>query len=94
MSLTDSQICALKPQGKQYKKFDEKGLYLLIKPTGSKLWQHRFRVAGKEKVLSYGPYPESCGVVTIDSGRPYEFWDSSLTQCSPSAFNRQIGCMK
>lgn len=58
MALTDPKIRALKPTESQYKKFDEKGLYVLVKPNGSKLWQHKFNVGGKEKVLSYGPYPE------------------------------------
>ncbi len=58
MPLTDKQVKALKARDRQYKKADGKGLYLLVKPNGSKLWQHKFRVSGKEKSMSYGPYPE------------------------------------
>ncbi len=58
MPLTDSQAKALKPRDCQYKKGDGKGLYLLVKPSGSKLWQHKLRFAGKEKTMSYGSYPE------------------------------------
>ncbi len=58
MSLTDSQVKALKPGERPYKRSDSKGLFLLINPTGSKLWRHKIRFAGKEKLMSYGAYPE------------------------------------
>lgn len=38
--------------------FDERGLYLLVRKSGSKLWRLKYRFAGKEKTLSIGPYPE------------------------------------
>ena len=52
--LTDSSIKALKPQDKPYKTADRDGLYLLVKPNGSKLWQQKYLFAGKQKVLSHG----------------------------------------
>lgn len=66
MSLTDIKIKALKsgikPDGtttsKAYKVTDEKGLYLEVKPTGSKLWRFKYRFDGKEKLLSVGIYPD------------------------------------
>jgi integrase len=58
MPLTDKAIRKAKPSEKPYKLADEKGLYLLVNPTGSKLWRHKFRVMGKEKLISYGAYPE------------------------------------
>jgi hypothetical protein len=36
---------------------DEKGLFLLINPSGSKLWRFKYRFAGKEKKLALGAYP-------------------------------------
>lgn len=48
----------LKPKAKAYKESDEKGLYLLVSPSGSKLWKLKYRYDGKEKKLSFGPYPE------------------------------------
>ncbi len=56
--LTDRAIRALRPREKPYKRSDEKGLYLLIKPTGSKYWRLKYRYAGKEKVLALGVYPD------------------------------------
>jgi hypothetical protein len=47
--------------GKAFKLSDEKGLYLLLEPkiTGewSKGWRLKYRIDGKEKLLSLGTYP-------------------------------------
>ena len=56
--LTDRQIRAAKPLGRPYKLSDAHGLYLYVTPKGSKLWRMKYRVAGVEKVLSFGPYSE------------------------------------
>ncbi len=59
MALTDVKIRKLKPQDKEYKAFDTKGLYLVITTNGSKLWYQKIYFDGKELKLSYGPYPET-----------------------------------
>ena len=41
------------------------GLYLHVQPGGSKLWRMKYRHQGKEKLLSFGPYP----LVTIAEAR-------------------------
>ena len=56
--LTDPACRNAKPKEKQYKLSDEKGLFLLIHPNGSKYWRLKYRVAGKEKMLALGVYPE------------------------------------
>ena len=56
--LTDTKITAAKPGEKAYKIADENGLYLFVKPNGSKLWRHKNRFEGKAHTGSYGPYPE------------------------------------
>ena len=58
MPLTDTAIKKLKPTDKPQKVTDERGLYLLVNPTGSKLWRWKYRVLGKEKVLPLGQYPD------------------------------------
>lgn len=58
MPLTDTAIRNAKPGEKPYKLADEKGLFLLINPNGSRWWRLKFRVDGKEKLLSLGTYPE------------------------------------
>jgi len=58
MELTDVRIRAAEPQEKPYKLRDGKGLVLLIKPNGSRLWRLRYEFDGVEKGLSLGAYPE------------------------------------
>jgi hypothetical protein len=58
MPLTDSVIRAAKAGDKDRKLTDEKGLYLLVSTSGSKLWRLKYRFAGKEKKLALGAYPE------------------------------------
>lgn len=58
MPLADTAIKKAKPGSKPVKLADGKGLYLLVNPVGSKLWRCKYRVLGKEKVLSLGAYPD------------------------------------
>lgn len=58
MSLNDMKIRAFSAVETTYRKADEKGLYLEIAPSGSKLWRFKYRFAGKEKRLALGAYPE------------------------------------
>ena len=58
MPLTDTEIRKTKPAAKPLKLSDGKGLYLLINPTGSKSWRWKYRVSGKEKLMTLGAYPE------------------------------------
>lgn len=58
MSLTDTSIRNAKATNKARKLFDERGLFLLIAPTGGKLWRFKYRFVGKEKLLALGAYPE------------------------------------
>lgn len=59
MPLTDIAIKTAKPKGKQYKLSDAQGLYLLVKPNGSKYWRMKYRFLGKEKSLALGVYPQT-----------------------------------
>lgn len=56
--LSDMQVKNVKPGGKQIKLFDGGGLFLLVTPSGGKLWHFKYRVEGREKKLSFGTYPE------------------------------------
>ena len=42
---------------KDYKLSDSGGLYVLVKANNIKCWRLKYRIAGKEKVLSIGTYP-------------------------------------
>lgn len=56
--LTDTRVKTAKAQAKVYKLTDERGLHLSVYPNGSKLWQMRYRIEGKERTASLGKYPE------------------------------------
>jgi integrase len=58
MPLTDTAIKKAKAVTKPTKLADEKGLYLLVNPTGSKLWRWKYRADGKEKLMALGSYPD------------------------------------
>jgi integrase len=67
MALTNTAIRSAKAQAKPYKLTDEKGLFLLVQPSGGMLWRFKFRVDGRddhgnpkkvEKKLGLGTYPE------------------------------------
>lgn len=58
MPLTDTAIRNAKPGEKAVKMFDGGGLFLLLNPNGSRWWRFKFRFASKEKLLSFGTYPE------------------------------------
>ncbi len=57
MPLTDVKIRQAKTADKVLKLTDSNGLYLEIKPSGSKLWRYRYRIAGKENLFAVGEYP-------------------------------------
>ncbi|MHB1348955.1 MAG: tyrosine-type recombinase/integrase [Desulfobulbaceae bacterium] len=56
--LTDTKVRTVKATEKSQKLFDGWGLYLLVTPTGGKLWNLKYRFEGKEKKLSLGAYPD------------------------------------
>ncbi|ELY2785295.1 tyrosine-type recombinase/integrase [Klebsiella variicola] len=57
MSLTDAKIRTLKPSDKSFKVSDSHGLYLLVKPGGSRHWYLKYRINGKESRIALGAYP-------------------------------------
>lgn len=58
MALSDTKIRGARTSDKQMKLFDGGGLFLLVTPSGGKLWRLKYRHEGKEKLLSLGVYPE------------------------------------
>jgi hypothetical protein len=57
-SLSEALVRNSKPQTRPYKISDRDGLFLLITPSGAKYWRLRYFIAGKEKLLALGVYPE------------------------------------
>ncbi len=68
MKLTNTACKNAQPKDKQYKLFDGGGLYLLVRPNNSKLWQLKYRYLGKEKTFSIGKYPD-VGLADARKGR-------------------------
>jgi integrase len=57
MALTDTTIRNAKPAAKAYKLADAGGLFLYVAPSGGKLWRLKYRLQGREQLLSFGSYP-------------------------------------
>jgi len=57
MPLSDTQLRSLKPESKPRKLSDFEGLFLLVNPSGSRLWRFSYRFGGKQKLLALGAYP-------------------------------------
>ncbi|HAW0906757.1 TPA: tyrosine-type recombinase/integrase [Escherichia coli] len=57
MSLTGAKIRTLKPSDKPFKVSDSHGLYLRVKPGGSRHWYLKYRISGKESRIALGAYP-------------------------------------
>jgi integrase len=74
MALSDSKVKSAKAAEKDYKVYDEKGLFLLVKANGSKYWRLKYMRDGKEKLLALGVYPE----ITLKRAR--ELRDSARAQ--------------
>jgi integrase len=58
MALTDTEIRKAKAREKAYRVSDGSGLYLWITPAGGKLWRWAYEYGGKEKLMSFGRYPD------------------------------------
>ncbi len=56
--LSDFAIRKIRPGATPRKLFDGGGLYLLLNPDGSRWWRFKYRIFGREKLLSFGVYPE------------------------------------
>jgi integrase len=59
MPLTDVEIRNARPREKAYRLADGAGMYLEVSPAGGKYWRLKYRIAGKEKRLALGVYPET-----------------------------------
>ena len=57
MALTDLRIRQAVPADREYKLGGAGGLYLLVRPNGSKLWRMMYRTGGREQKLSFGACP-------------------------------------
>jgi integrase len=56
--LSPVEVSKAKPESKDYKLFDGGGLFLLVTPSGGKLWRLKYRFGGRERLLALGVYPQ------------------------------------
>lgn len=56
--LTDFEVRALEAASNPYKRADGGELYLLVKPTGAKLWRFDYRFGGSGKLSPLAPIPK------------------------------------
>jgi hypothetical protein len=58
MRLTDTSVRNAKSKVTDYRLTDGHGLHLFVKTNGRKLWRWRYEFQGKEKLMSFGSYPD------------------------------------
>ena len=58
MTLTDTVIRKARAKHTVYRLTDGGGLYLQITPAGGRLWRWKYRFGGREKLMSFGSYPD------------------------------------
>ena len=56
--LTAAWVKRARPKDKPYKLSDRDGLYLLIEPTGTRVWRMNYRLRGKQRTITFGRWPE------------------------------------
>lgn len=56
--LSNAAVRTARPRSRAYKLFDERGLHLFIAPTGLVAWRLKYRMDGREQLLSLGHYPD------------------------------------
>jgi hypothetical protein len=66
--LTDTKVRGIKPKEKPFKISDGAGLYLLVQPSGSKLWRMAYRFQGRQKTAAFGIYPD----VSLSKSWPHQ----------------------
>jgi len=57
MPLTEDAIRSVKPGVKDRKMYDERGLFLIVTPSGSWPWRFKYKFNNKQNALALGLYP-------------------------------------
>ena len=65
MALTEAKIKAAAIKEKAYRVADENGLFLEVRPSGSRVWRHRYSFQNRPSIITYGEYP----LVTLKEAR-------------------------
>ncbi|MBO9694939.1 MAG: DUF4102 domain-containing protein [Sphingopyxis sp.] len=83
--LSATAVAQARPQPRQYKLWDERGLYLLVIPNGRRYWCLNYRLAGKAKTISLGIFPDvGLAVARTSAMRPERSSRSAKTPARSS----------
>ncbi|CTQ69653.1 tyrosine-type recombinase/integrase [Roseibium alexandrii] len=87
--LTDTAIRKAQTREKPYKMADKNGLYILVKPNGSKLFRYDYKVHGRRRTQSFGQYPKT----TLKMAREQHqtSWDLVAKGLDPMASKLKAG---
>lgn len=88
--LTDSAIADEKPGPMVRKVADALGLYLEIRPTGSKIWRYRYRLGDAEHTYTIGEYGKRADQVSLTQARELRAKAAALVKenTHPRAFKK------
>lgn len=67
--LSEIAIRNAKAKDKNYFLFDDGGLRLLVRPSGTKVWQYPYRLNGKNNIYTIGKYGQDEGFITTANAR-------------------------
>ena len=87
MLLTDTKLRNMRPTDRPQRFFDGDGLYLELRPNGGKWWRFKYRYEGKEKLISFGTYPQV--PLALARARRAEARELVAAGTDPSAKRRQ-----
>jgi integrase len=87
MPLSDTALRALKPTNAEFKKADGGGLFVVVKPTGARIWRLAYRFFGKQKTLTIGHYP---AVSLVDARAARENAKKLLSQDIDPGVQKQV----
>ena len=58
MALTDTEIRRARPADAPYRLAEAGNLFLWVTPSGGKHWRWGYRFEGKQKLMTFGKYPD------------------------------------
>ncbi len=67
--LSDKDLLAAKPQERDYKLYDREGLCLLVRKSGTKVWQYHYTHSEKRKTFTIGQYLQKGIAMTTPRGK-------------------------
>lgn len=90
-TLSAPKVAGLKPKDKQYRVADGGGMYVLVKPNGSKYWRYDCQIFGKRVTLALGTYP---AVSLADAREKHEQYRLEIKQGKDPRNTKQADYLK